>query len=300
MTTSKTTTWSYRGGKGCIHQDWLKVGNKDKGEYSVFLRSTWGSIPKLLDVYFDLRGLIQRGLPPKYTKYLGDKTFANIIPWYIEDGDICETLPGIVVGMLKDGLSVGWGCEGGHGRTGWLAAKVHQLITGCSGLNTVTHVRKNYCTNAIETKEQEDDLGYESPSVFEKYNISKTGECNTHKAEGYRIVNDKSGSVILKELKAMGYEKLNPECLRDDLCEECEYFTLSKLDIPFCWLDKGDLGPKLNSDDGSNWERWEQSNCSPLRLHENCLIEDDCFECHNLAVGVGNKFVCTLTGTEME
>ncbi len=136
------------------HAQWVDVGS-----YKVWLKSSYGFMSKELDIYIDLTGYgLRRNIPAQ---------LAHILPapkpirmeWEIDDGRVCDELPGYVIILLKAGYKVGWGCSGGHGRTGWLAAKVHQLLTKCSGRDAVNHIRANYCIDAVETMVQLRDLG---------------------------------------------------------------------------------------------------------------------------------------------
>lgn len=80
--------------------------------------------------------------------------------WEITDGNPGGVgLVNFVLNMLKDGLNVGWGCVGGHGRTGWLAARIYKEVMQCSGDEAVTWIRDHYCDDAVESLSQIQDLG---------------------------------------------------------------------------------------------------------------------------------------------
>lgn len=142
------------------HQDWLQID-----QYKVFLKSAMGDIDPEVQVYIDLTGgsYLKRIIPPQLQELLGSPSII-MIEWELIDGYTCSQLPGMVVTLLEAGYNVGWGCVGGHGRTGWLAAKVLQELTGCSGNEAVDHVRNNYCSSAIETQTQLNDLGSDRPA----------------------------------------------------------------------------------------------------------------------------------------
>ena len=54
--------------------------------------------------------------------------------------------------QMKEGKKVHVGCIGGHGRTGLFLAALHTVITG--QLDSITYVRKNYCSKAVESESQ--------------------------------------------------------------------------------------------------------------------------------------------------
>jgi hypothetical protein len=142
------------------HQEWFKIGNEEEN-YEIWLKSSAGYIDKNVDIFLDLAAVYNvKTIPPDLMKYLPETAkVVRRVTYEITDGKIDAHAAHFALNMLRDGLKLGWGCIGGHGRTGWLAAKVHQLITGCSGDEAVEHVRKNYCDDAIETQIQLDDLG---------------------------------------------------------------------------------------------------------------------------------------------
>src|SRR5690606_12330099 len=56
-----------------------------------------------------------------------------------------------VVRWVREGKKVGVFCLGGHGRTGYFAG----LVLGLMGVeDPVTFLRRAYCKNSLETKEQ--------------------------------------------------------------------------------------------------------------------------------------------------
>jgi hypothetical protein len=147
------------------YKKWFPVHNHGKwvevGEYKVWLRSSGGTYPSdpHLDVYVDLSGFaLHRHIPPELA-HLIPSPKPLVVEWEVSDGAIDYRIHNHVVTLLKAGYVVGWGCLGGHGRTGWLAAKVHMMLTGCTGRESVNHIRSTYCHNAIETLVQLRDLG---------------------------------------------------------------------------------------------------------------------------------------------
>lgn len=149
MTEKKGNWWRVHN-----HAAWVTVG-----EYSVWLKSSTGKMHQDLDVYIDLAGFsVKRVIPPELVHIVPTPKPMRMV-WEIDDGYTDPDLPTHVINLLKAGYLVGWGCLGGHGRTGWLAAKVHQMLTGCSGVEAVNHIRSTFCKEAIETAVQLHDLG---------------------------------------------------------------------------------------------------------------------------------------------
>jgi len=176
---SKNSYWDQQGGAGYYgtaavatckpHQTWFKIGN-EKENYEIWLKSSAGAISKDVDIFLDLAAVYNiKAIPPDLAKYL-PKGASQVrrVTYEITDGKIDIFAATFVLNMLRDGIKLGWGCIGGHGRTGWLVAKVHQLITDCTGDEAVKHVREGYCDEAIETQIQLDDLKAETskPSKF--------------------------------------------------------------------------------------------------------------------------------------
>lgn len=137
----------------CSHCEDIAIG-----EHTVTLVGINEPIPSDLDVFIDMTGFRKaRNIPQKYKKYLTTKT--DLIIWEVTDGKIDSELPNFVFNLLKDGFKVGFGCHGAHGRTGWLAAKLHKMITGSSGDEAVRYIREEFCEKAVETLLQTTDLG---------------------------------------------------------------------------------------------------------------------------------------------
>jgi hypothetical protein len=155
-----TKNWQQYSAVSCKpHQNWLQID-----QYRVFLKSATGDIDPKVQIYIDLTGgsYLKRVIPPQLQELLGNPSLI-MMEWELLDGYTCDQLPNMVVTLLEAGYVVGWGCVGGHGRTGWLAAKVLQELTNCSGNEAVDYVRKNYCASAIETQNQLNDLNSDRP-----------------------------------------------------------------------------------------------------------------------------------------
>jgi protein-tyrosine phosphatase len=59
-----------------------------------------------------------------------------------------------LLGRARSGERVEVGCLGGHGRTGTASACL-AVLSGHPGGDAVNWVRANYCSDAVETPEQE-------------------------------------------------------------------------------------------------------------------------------------------------
>lgn len=88
------------------------------------------------------------------------------VTWEVDDGYTDPSLVEFAYNVLDAGYVLGFGCLGGHGRTGWLAASLLMLCEGLTGDEAVVAVRSRYCHKAVETYAQCDELGclVEQPS----------------------------------------------------------------------------------------------------------------------------------------
>lgn len=92
---------------------------------------------------------------PKHVWGLGFKGRIHAIP--IPNGgvlpiDVLERSVDEIISLIEAGEKVGIYCYGGHGRTGYMAAAV--LGKMYPDLDPIAFLRKVYCKNAVETKEQ--------------------------------------------------------------------------------------------------------------------------------------------------
>jgi len=144
--------------QACRHGQWVELG-----VYRVWMQDFFAKTPGLLDVFIDLEcgfSSLQRYVPSTLAKYVVEPKPLRM-KWEIRDGGVDPGLADTVVRMLKAGYKVGWGCQGGHGRTGWLAAKVLMLLTRQDGSSALKYIREKYCGDAVETRKQLADLGAE-------------------------------------------------------------------------------------------------------------------------------------------
>lgn len=135
-----------------------------------------------LDMFVGLDGMWSMVSPPsmicksslqKYLDmYLKNRVFLDslmVLP--VEDMEVSEVVYQIVAEAFRDGLNIGFGCVGGHGRTGWLAARLIREFEGYSGDEAVRRIRRRFCKECVESKTQLKDLGCEKvkPKKSEYY-----------------------------------------------------------------------------------------------------------------------------------
>ena len=75
----------------------------------------------------------------------------GVLPYEITSRYVNE-----IITMLKAGKTLAMYCSGGHGRTGFMAAAVVGRLF--PGVDSVAYVRNHYCEEAVETREQMDQL----------------------------------------------------------------------------------------------------------------------------------------------
>ena len=133
-----------------------------------------------LDMFVGLDGAWNMVSPPsmicksslqKYLDmYLKNRVFLDslmILP--VEDMEVSEVVYQVVAEAFKDGLKLGFGCLGAHGRTGWLAARLIKEFEGFNGDESVRRIRRRFCKECVESKAQLKDLG------CEKIKLRKSG-----------------------------------------------------------------------------------------------------------------------------
>ena len=83
----------------------------------------------------------------------------NIILAEIPDRGIDNDIVKVIAEVLKSGKKIGFGCMAGHGRTGWVLAKLIKRFEHVNGDEAVKRVRERYCKKCVESKLQVADLG---------------------------------------------------------------------------------------------------------------------------------------------
>lgn len=81
--------------------------------------------------------------------------FINWPDFEVIEEDLYLHLVKYIVYWLKREKIVQIGCQGGHGRTGTLAAGVLAYSEGLSGEEATAEIRKKYCKKAVENQIQE-------------------------------------------------------------------------------------------------------------------------------------------------
>lgn len=89
----------------------------------------------------------------------GQDELDNLALIEVEDRGIHERLAKEVVSLFKKGFRIGFGCYGGHGRTGWLLGKLIKEVENIEGDKLIRTIRKRWCEEAVESKEQFKSLG---------------------------------------------------------------------------------------------------------------------------------------------
>ena len=117
---------------------------------------------RLTAASFDPVAPYSRGRDPDYGLYFDSRWHP---PWdhgYVDwpdfglpaDAEAVAEALNTVLGRARSGQFVEIGCLGGHGRTGTALACL-AILAGCPALDAVAWVRSSYCSQAVETREQE-------------------------------------------------------------------------------------------------------------------------------------------------
>jgi hypothetical protein len=150
----------------CHSTKWVKVGEymvlcSKLGEYEEHLKEV-DVFFGLDDIYFT-RCKLKVINTPQIVEVVGSIVIdgsVKIVPVQIEDGTISHQIGEMVKKAILSGMKVGFGCMGGHGRTGWLLGYLLHHIEGIpKGDGLVREVRKRLCDRAIESVAQITDLG---------------------------------------------------------------------------------------------------------------------------------------------
>lgn len=149
-------------------KDLFLIGSMD------FEKKKHFKIVKDLDVFFGLCGTwsrYERRERPKFRNkkletlynllYQEDEeeVLDNIIVADIPDRDIDLAVYEVIKKCFEEGMKVGFGCMAGHGRTGWVLAKLIKDFEKVSGDKAVELTRKRYCKKCVESAIQAEDLG---------------------------------------------------------------------------------------------------------------------------------------------
>lgn len=166
----------------CNHAVWLEIPHSSGSSIKVFLASYAPVVPDEVDVFIDLttNDPPMPYIPKWMKKHLPKLQVPEyLVSWNVTDGSVGSSrLIDFILNMIGAGLTVGWGCMGGHGRTGWVACRIIKALTGWSGDQALRYLRENYCEKAVETPKQAQDLGLveEKPYYTTTYSTSKGGK----------------------------------------------------------------------------------------------------------------------------
>lgn len=87
-------------------------------------------------------------------------TWQNLVVLPIDDMGTKEAYVDIIESLIRKGIKVGFGCVGGHGRTGWMLGMLIHRIEGIpKGEKLIEEVRQRLCKDCVESKEQVESLG---------------------------------------------------------------------------------------------------------------------------------------------
>lgn len=115
------------------------------------LSSSW-------DFYEQKRSLYMNPVLDNIAKKLHGKGIKTVIHTNIPDYSIDNRVFEVINSCFKQGLKIGLGCMGAHGRTGWVLAKLIKIYEQVSGDEAVIRIRKRLCVECVESTRQLEDL----------------------------------------------------------------------------------------------------------------------------------------------
>jgi hypothetical protein len=89
----------------------------------------------------------------------GQEVLENMICLEIPDGHVDNKVYKIALDLLSENKKIGFGCVAGHGRTGWLLAKLIMEIEEVDADEAVRRTRERLCYKCVETEAQIKELG---------------------------------------------------------------------------------------------------------------------------------------------
>lgn len=90
------------------------------------------------------------------TGFRGEILYCPITDYSVLPADVLDNLVDAVTDRLCAGKKVAMFCIGGHGRTGYVAACI---LFRFGKENPIAFLRQNYSESAVETDEQEEEVG---------------------------------------------------------------------------------------------------------------------------------------------
>jgi len=124
--------------RDCHRTKWVKVGN-----YKILCSDIFDFIDYLevVDLFFGL-----------------DKAFknqGNVIALPIGGGFVDSKVVDVIESVVRQGYKVGFGCLGGHGRTGYVLGElIHRIEKFEKSPDLVKEVRNRWFQEAVETEAQ--------------------------------------------------------------------------------------------------------------------------------------------------
>jgi len=160
--------------EACDHPLQVKVGNHDVViiSWRDFFYEKHGELISKLDTFIALtdtgfdryQEYQQRFANPLLRKMASkfartQRTLHNLIVLEITDGFFNKQVYEIARDLLTEGKRIGFGCLAGHGRTGWLLAKLIMHFESKTGDEAVREARNRLCYKCVETQVQVINLG---------------------------------------------------------------------------------------------------------------------------------------------
>lgn len=128
---------------------------------------------KALDLFIGLDRTWNQYLPqpPSANQFVRDfqqilgesETIPNLIIHDIRDYSIDNAIAEATIEALRRGWKVGFGCIGGHGRSGWLLGRLIKEMEGLAGEDLKNAIKTRLCKKALEGSTQYRDLGINYP-----------------------------------------------------------------------------------------------------------------------------------------
>jgi hypothetical protein len=173
-----------------------------------------------------------------YNKLYGtQKVLNNMIATHIPDRGIDVDIYKIIRKTLLSGKKIGFGCQAGHGRTGWVLAKLIKSIEKCNGDEAVKRTRERYCMKCVESDKQIEDLGCKVIKKTDKPYSGKVGVFGGADSPysfggfGHSFDDDYYKPMSSRKDWFASEVKKDP-CMECDKpygsCEKCEHWTDSK------------------------------------------------------------------------
>ncbi len=122
---------------------------------------------KKLDIFIGMDESWSKFLPRNYSnkfcklfkQFVGSTEIENLFIHKVYDRGVDEDFADAVIKVFMNNWKIGFGCMGGHGRTGWLFGKLLYKVEELRGEKLLKQIRKRLCKQALESKDQFESLG---------------------------------------------------------------------------------------------------------------------------------------------